>query len=76
MTRVIKAIYEDGLFRPLEPLDLADRTEVEVVIQPAEHEAEESPPAKRALSFVGIGRSGRPDVSERAEELLRAGFAS
>ncbi|MBI4588534.1 MAG: antitoxin family protein [Candidatus Rokubacteria bacterium] len=63
------------VLRPLEPLDLADRTEVEVVIQTPEHEAEEPPPAKRAFSFVGIGRSGRRDVSERAEELLRTGFA-
>jgi len=27
--------------------------------------------SKPPLSFVGIGRSGRPDVAERSEELLR-----
>jgi hypothetical protein len=29
---------------------------------------------KKPLSFVGIGRSGRSDVAERAEELLKDGF--
>lgn len=72
MTRIIKAIYENGVIRPLQPLDLPERTEVE--IQVPESEAKKPPPAKKALSFVGIGRSGRRDVSERAEELLRAGF--
>ncbi len=29
---------------------------------------------RRPLSLAGIGRSGRNDVSERAEELLKEGF--
>jgi hypothetical protein len=29
---------------------------------------------RKPLSFTGIGRSGRSDVAERAEELLREGF--
>ena len=28
-------------------------------------------PARRKLSFVGIGHSGRGDLSERAEDILR-----
>ena len=29
---------------------------------------------RRPLSLVGIGRSGRSDVAERAEDLLKEGF--
>jgi ribbon-helix-helix protein len=28
----------------------------------------------RSLSIIGIGRSGRRDIAERAEELLKEGF--
>ena len=29
---------------------------------------------RKTLSIIGIGRSGRRDVAERAEELLKEGF--
>jgi len=29
---------------------------------------------RSSLSLVGVGRSGRKDVAERSEELLRKGF--
>ena len=31
-------------------------------------------PKRSRLSLVGIGRSGRKDIAERSEELLRKGF--
>jgi len=31
-------------------------------------------PRRRSLSLVGVGKSGRNDVAERAEELLGTGF--
>ena len=31
-------------------------------------------PKRSRLSLVGIGRSGRKDVAERSEDLLRKGF--
>ncbi len=31
-------------------------------------------PRRSRLSLVGIGKSGRKDVAERSEELLRKGF--
>ena len=33
MSRVIRAIFENGVLRPLDPLDLPDRSEVELAIQ-------------------------------------------
>ncbi len=32
MVTAVKAIYEDGVFKPKEPLQLEERTEVEVLI--------------------------------------------
>ena len=33
-------------------------------------------PGGHRLSFVGLGRSGRSDLSERVEEILRAEFGA
>lgn len=41
MTWVISAIFENGVLRPLEPLDLPDRSEVELAIQAPDHWAKE-----------------------------------
>ena len=41
MTWVIRAIFENGVLRPLEPLDLPDRSEVELAIQAPHHWAKE-----------------------------------
>lgn len=35
MTRIIKAIFERGLLRPLEPLDLPENSQVDVTIESA-----------------------------------------
>lgn len=35
MITAVKAIYEDGVFEPLEPLDLEELTQVEVLIPTA-----------------------------------------
>lgn len=41
MMRVIRAIFEKGVLRPLEPLDLPERSEVELTIQPPDQFAKE-----------------------------------
>ncbi|MBI2372325.1 MAG: antitoxin family protein [Candidatus Rokubacteria bacterium] len=41
MSRVIRAVFENGVLRPLEPLDLPDRSEVELAIQAPNHWAKE-----------------------------------
>ena len=34
MPTKVKAVYEGGVFRPLEPLDLTEKTPVELTIEP------------------------------------------
>jgi predicted DNA-binding antitoxin AbrB/MazE fold protein len=41
MSRVIRAIFENGILRPLETLDLPERSEVELAIQAPDHWASE-----------------------------------
>ena len=33
MTRHLKAIYEDGVFRPLEPVEIAEHQEVSLLVE-------------------------------------------
>jgi predicted DNA-binding antitoxin AbrB/MazE fold protein len=59
----VTAIYEDGVFRPLEPVDLPEHTEVKLqVIEP--------PKRLRKLSFIGLFDSGQPNLAERVEEIM------
>ena len=59
MSKVIRAKYEKGVLRPLEPLNLGEGEEVQIVIQPSESVAEK---------FYGIAKKHRPDLDR--EEFL------
>ncbi len=61
-----KAIYEKGVFRPTEPVDLPEKAEVEVLVSPA-------PPIDPKLEAVyrvlsERYHSGRRDIAERHNE--------
>ncbi|MEW6777105.1 MAG: antitoxin family protein [Bdellovibrionota bacterium] len=79
MSRSVKAIYENGVLKPQEPLQLAEHAETYVVleeqgfrknIETKEYEG----PLPRKFRSSGSGASGRSDISERFEELLTGGF--
>ncbi len=82
MSRTIKAIYEDGVLKPLEPLYLAEHAETYVTVEEEASRAapgtdklrEYTGPLPRQFHSAGIGKSGRGDFSERAEELLDETF--
>ena len=61
MSIVVRAKYEKGVLKPLEPLNLEEGEEVQIVIQPSESVAEK---------FYGIARKHRPDLDK--EEFTRA----
>jgi len=44
MTQHLKAVYEHGVFRPLEPVRLEEHQEVTLVLETAEDEAAETKP--------------------------------
>ncbi|MCE4608957.1 MAG: antitoxin family protein [Desulfurococcales archaeon] len=60
MSKVVRVKYEKGVLKPLEPLNLEEDEEVQIVIQPSESVAEK---------FYGIARKHRPDLDR--EEFMR-----
>jgi predicted DNA-binding antitoxin AbrB/MazE fold protein len=64
----IRAIYENGVFRPIGPIELPDRSVVEFEPRPVEGEGEGE--ALDAIHEVlsHRHRSGRHDLAERHDE--------
>ena len=62
----IRAIYENGVFRPIGPIELPDRSVVEFEPRPVEGEGEALDAIYEVLSHRH--RSGRHDLAERHDE--------
>ncbi|HLA77810.1 MAG TPA: antitoxin family protein [Vicinamibacteria bacterium] len=71
MTTAVKAIYEHGVFRPKERVQLEERTEVEVLI-PLPVDEGDPTGWKAADRLIGIADDpgGPTDVSENHDEYL------
>lgn len=70
MRRLISAIYEGGIFKPLQHIDLRDHQRVKLQIMP-EDETSLVASQKRALSKIaGMGKSGSTDVARKHNEYL------
>ena len=71
MSTVVRAVYEDGVFKPKEPVNLQERAEVEVIIPSAPGLSEDDPTGWKAIDrLVGSVRSGLTSVSEKHDEYL------
>lgn len=70
--RAIDVVYEHGVFRPLDKVDLAEHTKGRVILVPNVQEMEELLRAqKEALSeIVGMGESGQQQISREHDEHL------
>jgi len=68
----VKAIYENGVFRPREPVHLAERTEVEVFI-PATSSLDVDDPTgwKAAEALIGFIEDAPPNMAERHDRWLK-----
>ena len=70
MSELITAIYEDGIFRPLQDIDLRDNQRVKLeIITEAETSLVESQ-KKALLEIAGMGNSGLKDVARKHNEYL------
>ena len=70
MTEAIPAVYEDGIFKPLQKVDLPEHKHVHLMVMP-EDEAEILKSQKEALSkIIGAGSSGLTDVSKKHDQYL------
>lgn len=75
MTKAIKAIYEDGVFKPEKKLRLREHTEFYLTISTLPEEDDKTKKLvskqKKALEkLIGIGDSGKHDVSKNHDKYL------
>jgi len=72
MNTTIHAIYENGVFRPVEPVSLPECTSVEIEVRASgEQTTESSMPAGLARVYAILGErydSGCPDTAARHNE--------
>lgn len=66
----IEAIYENGILRPLRPLQLQEHQAVRLVVLAEDMEALAASQKKALLDLAGMGRSGRADVSTEHDTYL------
>ena len=71
MTTAVKAIYQNGVFTPKEPVDLKEKTEVEVLI-PTSAPADDDDPTgwKTAMELMGCIKDAPPDMAENHDKYL------
>ena len=68
MDKLIRAIYENGVFRPTEPVNLPDRCEVEVEVRTVK-ERPSIPSLDDVYEILGRRHaSGEHDLAERHNE--------
>ena len=74
MATVIKAIYEDGVFKPEEPVSLAEKARVQLVIEPAlavvDEESSRSWEAWQGIIGIANDEGGPTDVAENHDHYL------
>ena len=74
MSTTVKAVYEDGVFKPKEPVSLEEGTEV-IVVLPARIQkpryAEDDPTGWKAIDrLIGSIKGAPPDVAENHDKDL------
>ncbi len=70
MSEAIPAIYEDGKFKPLQKVDLPEHKHVHIILMPEEEAALLNSQKKELSKIIGIGRSGKTDVSRKHDKYL------
>lgn len=70
MSEAIPAIYEDGKFKPLQKVDLPEHKHVHLILMPEEEVALLNSQKKELSKIIGIGRSGKTDVSRKHDKYL------
>ena len=65
----VKAIYEDGVFKPQERVELEDKTEVELEIKSAKPDYEDDP--RSFVGFIKNAPKGAPIARDHDKYLLK-----
>ncbi len=70
MSKVIEAIFENGIFRPLSEPHLKNHQRVRIEILSEENEVSVETQKKILLEFVGLGKSNVTDVARNHDRYL------
>nr|QNO51927.1 hypothetical protein DDBCGENH_00001 [Methanosarcinales archaeon ANME-1 ERB6]QNO51933.1 hypothetical protein CGPAMFBJ_00004 [Methanosarcinales archaeon ANME-1 ERB6] len=73
MTKTIVAVYEEGIFKPLQRIDLPEHKHVHLVVMPEEDARLLESQRKELSSIIGIGKSGISDISRRHDQYIYEG---
>lgn len=61
MATAVRAIYEDGVFKPKEPVQLQEHTEVDVILPAPAQLVDDDPTGwKTAQEFIGMWKDAPP----------------
>lgn len=69
----VDAVYEDGVFKPERPVDLAEKTKVHLVIETASPPAEDDDDPtgwKTAMELIGCVDDGPEDGAENHDRYI------
>lgn len=66
MAQIIDAIYENGVLKPLEPLNIKEKTKVRIIIEP------EKERKKKAEEILALARKSFEGLSEEQISLIES----
>jgi predicted DNA-binding antitoxin AbrB/MazE fold protein len=69
-TKAVKAVYENGVFKPKEPVDLQEKTEVEVLIPTPAPTRNDPTGWKAAQELIGFIEDGPEDGAENHDRYI------
>jgi predicted DNA-binding antitoxin AbrB/MazE fold protein len=70
MTTAVKAIYEDGVFKPKQPVQLQERTEVDVLIRTQARSDGDPTGSVAAQVLIGFIVDALEDMAEHHDKYL------
>ena len=70
MSEMIQAVYENGIFLPLQPPRIEENQRVHLLILSEEPNVLAASQRKAVTELVGIGESGLSDISASHEQYL------
>jgi predicted DNA-binding antitoxin AbrB/MazE fold protein len=65
MTISVEATFENGVFKPVNPVSLPEGTAVQLQVRPLDE-----PPVDPLEAVIGIGSSGRRDGAENHDKYI------
>jgi predicted DNA-binding antitoxin AbrB/MazE fold protein len=70
MTETIVAVYENGVFRPLQPPHLHEHQEVRIIVITDDSAALATSQRQALADLAGMGNSGNSDISTAHDSYL------